>query len=340
MKSDEKMRKKENFSKNRRIKMWMVLLAVLLITGCKTQDGETAAGEAAEETQETALFDEDIQRPEEKEPLSTPVEDLTPSPEMPVQTPEVIVEEEVLGEPRSSFGLGSASFLKGRNVLVSLFVTTPESGWTEEEKAKMLAKMKIAVDYIESRALEYGVNTRLLFDWSSENSLLAEADTDFIINEDTDFMDRLDEEIVCWLDEKISYENLLQQYNAQGIATCIFVNNPGVSYAIVYDGMDNEQETIVLFAGDYYKEGREETPAVYAHEILHVFGAHDLYEDAEFTKEVADYMKAVYPNELMYTVAGSGQKSIDKVLSPVTAYHLGWLDYTEEIDLFPQLNRY
>lgn len=325
------MRKKENFSKKNRIKILMVLMAVLWITGCKTHENvqEKEAVETTEQIHEKVQLPEEK---EEKESVETPVE-------MPVETPEAIAEDEVLGEPRSSFGLGSAPFLKGKNILVSLFVTTPESGWTEEEKAKMLAKMEIAVDYIESRASEYGVDTSLIFDWSSESSLIAEADTDFLINEDVDFMDRLDEEIVCWFDEKISYEDLLNQYDARGIATCIFINNPGISYTIVYDGTDNEQESIILFSGDYYKEGREETPAVYAHEILHVFGAHDLYEDAEFTREATDYIAGVYPDELMYTVAGSGQKSIDKILSPITAYHLGWIDYTEEIDLFPQLDR-
>ena len=27
------------------------------------------------------------------------------------------------------------------------------------------------------------------------------------------------------------------------------------------------------------------------------------------------------------------------LLKAITAYHLGWIDYTEEIDLFPQLKR-
>lgn len=335
------MRRKENFSKKKKIKILAELIAVLWIAGCAAHENIPEREDVGSKIPEmSALVQEEIQLMEEKEesPIQMPADDL----ELPAKVPETAdgtPEPEVLGDPRSSFGLGSAPFLNGKNVLVSLFVTTPESGWTEEEKVKMLGKMKIAADYIESQALAYGVDTELIYDWTDESSLLVEAETDFLINEDTDFMDRLDEEIVRWLDEKISYESLLKQYEALGIATCIFVNNPGISYAIVYDGTDNEQETIILFSGDYYRKGKEETPAVYAHEILHVFGAHDLYEDAEFTKDATDYIADIYPNELMYTVSGSGQKGIDKILSPVTAYHLGWIDYTEEIDLFPQLDR-
>lgn len=244
-----------------------------------------------------------------------------------------------MGKPGSSFELGSASLLKGRNLLIGLFVNTPESSWTQEEKQRAVDKIKIAADYIESQAAEYGTAAELLYGRNGEEDLWAEADVDFLINEEADYIDRLDEEIALWFDKKISYQELLRKYNAQGIVTCIFVNNPGISYAIVYDGTDNEQESIVLFTGDYYRKGQEETPAVYAHEILHVFGAHDLYEGGEFTDEVTDYIAAAYPNEIMYTVSGSGLNAISQTVSPITAYHLGWLEYTEEIDMFPQLNR-
>lgn len=245
-----------------------------------------------------------------------------------------------LGNPGSSYGLGSAAFLQGRNLLVSLFVTTPESSWTEEEQKKTLEKLQIAAAYIEAQAKAYGTDTEMIFDWNSQNDLKAEARTDFLINEDTDFLERLDKEIAYWFDEKISYEELLEKYGAEGIATCVFVNNPGISYAIVYDGTDNVKESIILFSEDYYRQGQEETAAVYAHEILHVFGAHDLYQDAEFTGEVTDYVADIYPNEIMYSVSGSNEGTIEQTISPITAYHLGWLEDTEEVSMFPQLNRY
>ena len=267
-------------------------------------------------------------------------EEITPpSEETPPPMEETTHPEDELGNPRSSYGLGSAAFLKDRNILVSLFVTTPESGWTDREQEAVLQKIGVAVDYIEGQAKQYDVSTELIYDWSSQHDLKVEAKTDFPINEDVDFVDRLDEEIAYWFEQKISYEKLLEVYDAEGIATCVFVNNAGISYAIVYDGTDNVKESLILFTGDYYNHGKEETAAAYAHEILHVFGAHDLYEDAEFTREVTDYVADTYPNEIMLTVSGSGTGKITQIISPVTAYHLGWVSYTEEVDRFPQLNR-
>lgn len=249
------------------------------------------------------------------------------------------MEEEVLGKPRSSFGLGSAPFLKGKNILVSIFAATPESSFSHEEQLRALDKLGSAVSYIETKAAEYNMELELLYDWTKYDDLCAEAETDFVINESSDYIELLDEEIKKWFSELISYEELLKKYDAQGIATCVFVNNPGISYAIVYDGTDNEKESIILFTGNYYQKGAEESAATYAHEILHVFGAHDLYEGAEFTKEATDYLGQRYPDEIMIDVSESDKLVITRSISPVTAYHLGWLDYAEEIDRFPQLAR-
>jgi len=250
-------------------------------------------------------------------------------------------EPETLGNPRSSYGLGSASFLKGKNILVSMFVTTPESGWSEAEKKEMLNKVGVAANYIEAKAADYDTQVTLCYDYTEHPSLYTEAVVDFCINEETDFIDRLDEEIARWFEEKIDYDALLTEFEGEGIATMVLVNNPGISYAIVYDGTDNVKESLVLFSGDYYNSGRDEKPITYAHEILHLFGAHDLYEEAEFTSEVTEYVKKAYPEEIMLTVTGSGNTdaAITAELSPITAYHLGWTLETEEIILFPQLQR-
>ncbi len=288
--------------------------------------------------QETEVKESEAKEAEGKEQEAKETEINEPE----VKTSEIMkipeTEEETLGNPRSSYGLGSAPYLRGKNVLVSLFVTTPESGFTEEEQNEALVKVEKAVTYIEEQAIVYGVEAEFIYDFSEHQDLKLEAEADFVINEDVDFIDRLDEEIARWKQEKISYDEVLQKYDADGIAMLIFVNNPGISYAIVYDGTDSEQETVVLFTEDYYKPGYEETATAYVHEILHVFGAHDLYEDAEFTEEVSGYIALTYPDEIMYTVAESDGQ-ITAQISEITAYHLGWVDEVKELEQFPQLVR-
>lgn len=240
-----------------------------------------------------------------------------------------------LGNPRSSYKLGSAKCLEGKNLIYSMFVDTPDAEWTQEEKQQVLENLKIAEEYIEASAKEYRKKVDLVVDFEENPDLTGRARIFFSVKDGEDYEEQMDREIARWLDKRVSYENLMQEYKAKGIAMIVFVNHTGSPYAICYDGIDNPQESLVMFA--------DEVPATYAHEILHLFGAHDLYEDAEYTEEVCGYIQKAYPLEIMYTIKDSRGKQnkseIENIISPVTAYHLGWLNYTEEIDVFPQLKR-
>ena len=243
--------------------------------------------------------------------------------------------EEELGNPRSSYGLGSAKYLEGKNVLYSLFVDTPDAVWQQADKEVALEKLQIATEYIEAAAEEYGVDTELICDWQEHVDLAGQADVSFPVRDGENFEDRLDEEIAYWVENTVDYEVLKETHEAEGAALLVFINNPSVSYAIVFDGTDNPKESVIMFS--------KEAPAVYAHEIMHLFGAHDLYEEAEFTSEVCTYVRETYPLEIMYRVTdvqgNSYEDEIVNTLSPITAYHLGWVDEIEEINLYPQLIR-
>lgn len=243
--------------------------------------------------------------------------------------------ENAMGIPRSSYGLGSAEYLEGSNLLYSLFVDTPEHLWDMEEKERTLDHLGIAASYIEERAQEYQKEVELIYDWQEAEGLSGKVSVDFAIGDEEDLTGRLDREIAFWVEELVDFEGLMEEYSAQGMALLIFVNHPGTSYAIVYDGTDHPKESIVFFAG--------EPPAVYAHEIFHVFGAHDLYRDAEYPHKITDYIQKTYPLEIMRTVLDENGKrheeEIVNMVSPVTAYHLGWIDEIKETDEFPQLKR-
>lgn len=296
--------------------LWILMAG--LLTGCGSRSGEIA---------EETVQDENI---ETEDSISLP-ETAAPFPTVP---PDALVRTDGID---GSFGIGSASVLRGKNILVSLFLTTPDNAFTEEEKEICLQRLKEAAIYIEETAFGYGVETQFILDWSEENSqdLCMEKTVDFSISDDSDFMDALDEAFAQWTEEELSYERLLQEYGADGIATCMFVNAPGRSYAIVYDGEDNVRESLVMFVRN--DKGTEEEPAVYAHEILHVFGAHDLYRGEEYSRAVTDYIAANYPDEIMRSVAGEGR--ISEQISRITAYHLGWIDEIPETESFPELIR-
>lgn len=318
-----------------------IVLGVLLLAGAvgcgkKAQvlpEDNTQAGEVmSAEINGTAITEPEMAQTQKEELLlQNEIEENLPK-------------ESIAGQPASSFELGSAKELKGKNLLVSVFVSTDEMGWNENRMHNCKNKIEAAADYITEQAALYGQETELVYDWEQMPDLCYQEHIDFEVSGAGDeFYDTLDEEIAKWLTEDISYDELMKKYAADGIVALLFFEEKGVSYAIVYDGEDNPQESIVLFTKDYYKDGYEETATSYAHEILHAFGAHDLYPEAEYDEAVTSYIEENALGGIMFSVTETTEDSLNNRIthpvSDITAYHLGWLDTIKEIEQFPALTR-
>ena len=238
-----------------------------------------------------------------------------------------------LGEPASSFELGSAKRLEGRNVIVCFYVDTPESSWKTSEIDSTVKDMKTACEYIEDTASKYGIETSFEYDWSlggKNRCLYHRAKIPFLTDE-TDASDALmGEYIEKWVSYLPSFDAVKEAYNADNVFFIVFLSQEGRSYSLVYDGEDSVNESIEIYKG--------ENPSSIAHEILHLFGAHDYYEGAEYTEDVVSYIKKKYPNEIMLTTQ-MGKGKIPQMVSDITAYHLGWIDSVDELKDFPQLTR-
>ena len=106
------------------------------------------------------------------------------------------------------------------------------------------------------------------------------------------------------------------------------------SYAKVYSCHDLDTYSEVCFVFD-------DSPSTCAHEILHLFGAEDLYNGLTYHEiggEVVAYVRRTFPGDIMLD-----DRSIDRPdsipfeISRLTAYNLGWLDDVPELELFPTL---
>lgn len=238
-----------------------------------------------------------------------------------------------LGEPASSFELGSAKRLEGRNVIVCFYVDTPESSWKTSEINSTVKDMKTACEYIEDTASKYGIETSFEYDWSlggKNRCLYHRAKIPFLTDETDASDDLMGEYIEKWVSYLPSFDAVKEAYNADNVFFIVFLSQEGRSYSLVYDGEDSVNESIEIYKG--------ENPSSIAHEILHLFGAHDYYDGAEYTEDVVSYIKKKYPNEIMLTTQ-MGKGKIPQMVSDITAYHLGWIDSVDELKDFPQLTR-
>lgn len=248
-----------------------------------------------------------------------------------------------LGEPRSSFELGSASNIDGSNVIISVFVDTPSRKWSEKEKERSLEYLSGACDYISSECDKYGASPDFIYDWKEDAKLLYNAK---ILREPggDEFEEYLDKHIAVWVKYLLcthfenthndhfltGYDRFKDKYEADNIFLICFFNMDGRAYAICYDGIDSPNESLVAY--------RNSNEATLAHEILHLFGTHDFYEGAEYTSDAVKYIMGKYPNDIMLKTTMNNDK-IKESLGELSAYHLGLLDSVEDIEVFPQLLR-
>ena len=103
------------------------------------------------------------------------------------------------GNPRSSYKLGSARSLEGKNLIYSLFVDTPDAKWTDRDKKKALKNLEIAKEYIETEAKSYHKKVDLVVDFEEYEDLTGSARINFSLKDGEDYEEALDEEIAGWL---------------------------------------------------------------------------------------------------------------------------------------------
>ena len=294
-----------------------LLLALALLCGC-------AAQRAAYTLPDMPTVDE--------APSPTPTPEPTPDPD--------------------AARYGSVRLLKEPTVLVSVYLNDAATGsiWTQEARAETQRCLAMAVEWIEAQAAGHGARTELYYDDGSAGSplqctyavqsrLRGGVDSE----ESAAFLDEMD--ALC---ATLDTAELRAQYGTDNIGFLLFLPVRGTSFTMAHyadDGFDFYHEYCCLYRYDAYAEQIEpESPATYAHEILHLFGAPDLYEgsaDPYVDGALTAYVEQTYPDEIMLSTYDPDGKNvytaIEKTLSPLTAYCLGLVNSCPELPLFPQL---
>lgn len=299
-------------------------LAALLLAGCARGDISYAQGPGSRLEQ-------------------TP--DLSP---LPPQT-----EEEPSGELQAPWtdGLtpaqqkyGSAGLLAWPCVLYCVYLEQPGGpGWTQEEIDRTQENLDVAVDWICEQAAEYNAAPTLYY--GEDLMTVVSYAPGFVGGEESDegqaFYEDMDE--VCG---SLRTRELAEAYGTSNIGFLVFLPVAGCSFTMVHyleDGGYYFNEYCCLYKDNvFFDPGTFDGPAVYAHEILHLFGAPDLYNgsnDLFVTDALVDYVAENWPEEIMQdTYAPDGSLTygeIDKIIGPLTAYRLGLSDSFPGMDRFP-----
>ena len=258
------------------------------------------------------------------------------------------------GEPGSDWGkatTGSAKYLDGSSVLVTIYLDDVNSQWLESDEQLVADNMKVACDYLTQQGKQHGKEVNLIYDTSVDGDLTYRLSYKEAFGGSTrvktkgDKADQLVYAVYDFIENNIDTEAILEKYNVNSIGYMVFI--------------DGEADRCAAYCyhtrykGNYYPEfclinlrwngGINVYPDTYAHEILHIFGARDLYYTSEYDGMSRTFIEDVYenyPTDIMLGYAADVVTYPEKITSDVTsitAYFLGWQGYLLELEEYPYI---
>ena len=228
------------------------------------------------------------------------------------------------------YPLGTAGSINGKTVILSIFADDTESAWDFEKEEDLdrywdcRYRLADAVYYLQTRVEEYGGNAEFIYDWQEDPSLAWTVHFDEKLVSPDGEKGGLQAE---WLKNFFDPDEQRKKYGADNVIYIFYFNTPPENtvkpWAISrHNSTESPMEMINIYVG---YDGEYAEPAVYAHEILHLFGAPDFYMAGELIPEAyVQHLEATGSNDIMFKVS-KGRKILNS-FTETDAYYLGLLD--------------
>ena len=233
--------------------------------------------------------------------------------------------------------IGSASKLDGSVRLAVVFISDEESDWSLKEQRVQMRRLKRGEEWITTQALTYNISPpqfthRVYGRWRDIKLSELPAGTRSG-NENVDMV-----HLVSWTLNFSSPQQWRAQFSDDQFATLLFLKRDGASYAIPQEtGLDTRYDIEGAVLYDNFEPGIPNCATCMAHEILHVFGAWDMYETFQITQEQMNTALQLYPDSIMLRTS---YNPAELMMDPVTCWRIGWCDKPEEAELFRPKARY
>ena len=212
---------------------------------------------------------------------------------------------------------GSSKKLQGTCVFINVFVSNKVYFIREKDKELKLQTLHEAVEYIYQQAEKYGQSLSIIYDTEDTN---IDCTVDYAIPlGPSDLESWPYETFIEEIRSKYDIDGIMKKYDADNLSFLIHFDTLGfgVDFALMSRKIGN-------YINRYYESAMlyTETYEVFAHEILHLFGAIDLYKlDEERLALAEEY----FPDEIMLSNIEE-----DYEIGALTAYLIGWTGKLDE----------
>ncbi len=229
---------------------------------------------------------------------------------------------------------GTADTIMGRTLVVSIYTDDATTSWNldkEIDRYNMddsLNNLKIATNWLEEQASKYNKKAQFIYDWRKYPDLKYNVKFSDISFKENNFGEYYKQS--AWINNNIDILSLKKKYRYDNIIFMFIVNMQLVDDIYPRSNAHNNEwnlDIINLFVqNNYYYT----TSAVYAHEILHLFGVPDLYQvNSRINQEYVDYVNENRHDDIM-NWTGETLK-VTNSFSELDAYYAGLIDECDEV---------
>ena len=225
---------------------------------------------------------------------------------------------------------GTADTIDGKSVIISIYANDEVVTWNhdlEDDKLKIddtFNNLKIATEYLTQEVAKYNKTAEFIYDWHKFSDLRYEATfNDNIVDNYNDKYITQKE----WIIDNIDILKLKKKYEADNIIFVYFFNTNNTNTAITSTyNLDIDIVNVFPENNKYIIP-----PATYAHELLHTFGAPDLYfENITINQDYVDYLLEIDSDDIMFKVTDTSV--IIDVFSDLDAYYVGLIDSHPDVE--------
>ncbi len=255
---------------------------------------------------------------------------------------------EALHTEFSASDFGSARRLEGKTAIVTIFASDKTDKWDMESeyffnsRANTFNYLEVAADWITEQGKAYGKELEFVYPKDEKDSLLYYEgelnDTAAAWNSTAYQLYHSGGAVWEYIDLNIDSNRIKSETDCDNIVYLVFMKTLEKTNSFAFGVYDQDLEKPYEFAICCFHESDNSlvAPAVVAHEMLHLFGAADLYKEDNMgvgyhvSNDMVKYVEKNYPEDIMFSTLDRDakmrmKKSITQEITPVTAYYLGWV---------------
>lgn len=249
--------------------------------------------------------------------------------------------------------LGSGNKLEGKVLVISVIVQnkdnlakiTPVDNSKVSEYHRCLDS---ACEFIQSKVASYGKSVEFIWDWKEDEALYYQTVIEPVFPPYKEYINRGDyvnyfcDTTRAFLREGIDSRSLRMKYHTRNIIYIVCKDPDTTCYMIMQDENSYAHpqlpyEWVETFIRSEERMGQS---TLLAHEILHLFGAPDIYIDDSYygndgygygiNRDFLEYLTTRFTenheSDIMRTVSEATPHKIEQQITEITAYYLGLID--------------